>query len=301
MVLAAPERYAAVLMDVQMPEMDGLAATQALRRDARLHNLPIIAMTANAMKTDLDACLLAGMNDCITKPIDRKALLQTLRRWVPARRKPRHGDDAPTRLSDHGPRLEGIDVAGSLERLGLEFESFKRMLIRFADGQGATLDALRSAVASSDRTAAAAHAHAIAGSSGNLGADTLRAAAKALERAGREGSQDLTSLLADVEAAAAVVLRSIDTLRGAGEPVGPKRERPSVPAAARSALERLQAALGDFDLSAAGSALTDLENVAMPGAASELARLRNHVDNYEYDEAGALATRLLAQIGSEVS
>jgi hypothetical protein len=90
-------------------------------------------------------------------------------------------------------------------------------------------------------------------------------------------------------------------LRGAGEPVGPKRERPSVPAAARSALERLQAALGDFDLSAAGSALTDLENVAMPGAASELARLRNHVDNYEYDEAGALATRLLAQIGSEVS
>jgi hypothetical protein len=64
-------------------------------------------------------------------------------------------------------------------------------------------------------------------------------------------------------------------------------------------LERLQTALGDYDLSAASSALADLDRAAMPGPAAEMTQLRNHVDSYEYDEARALATRLLEQIGSE--
>src|SRR6187200_3520813 len=86
MVKAAPDRYAAVLMDVQMPEMDGLAATRAIRDIPMPRRLPILAMTANAMKADLDACLAAGMDDHVTKPIERKALLDTLRRWLPPRK-----------------------------------------------------------------------------------------------------------------------------------------------------------------------------------------------------------------------
>ena len=199
MVRAARGKYAAVLMDMQMPEMDGLAATRAIREDPTLHDLPIIAMTANAMKADLDACLAAGMNDHIIKPIDRKALLQTLRRWLPAPQEHRADTDpgasktaaafSPEPVAavpDGSPRLEGIDVAGSLARLGLDFETLRRMLVRFADSQGATIDALRAAVASGDSAAAAKHAHAIAGAAGNLGAEGLHAAAKALERAGRE-------------------------------------------------------------------------------------------------------------------
>jgi two-component system, sensor histidine kinase and response regulator len=302
MVGAARGKYAAVLMDVQMPEMDGLAATRAMRSDPTLHDLPIIAMTANAMKADLDACLAAGMDDHITKPIERKALLQTLRRWLPTRHTPLGSPSLPGSagaVMDDSPRLEGIDVPGSLERLGLEFETFQRMLVRFADGQGAMLDALRAAVASGDSAAVARHAHTIAGASGNLGAGALHAAAKALERAGREGSKDLAQLLADLEARAAVVFRSIDTLRGASVPVATERGQVLVPLAARAALERLEVALGDFDVSSASSALADLE-VAMPGAVSDLARLRYHLDLYEYEEARVLATRLLGQIGSEV-
>ena len=85
MAHAAPTKYEAILMDMQMPELDGLAATRALRADPRFKTVPIIAMTANAMKVDLDACLAAGMNDHVTKPIDRRTLLATLRRWLPAR------------------------------------------------------------------------------------------------------------------------------------------------------------------------------------------------------------------------
>ncbi len=310
MIRAARGKYAAVLMDMQMPEMDGLAATRAIREDPTLHDLPIIAMTANAMKADLDACLAAGMNDHIIKPIDRKALVQTLRRWLPAPQEHRADTDRDASrtaaafspepvaaVPDGSPGLDGIDVTGSLKRLGLEFESLQRMLVRFADSQGATLDALRAAVASSDSAAVARQAHAIAGAAGNLGADALHAAAKALERAGRENSGNLAQLLTQLDAEAAVVFRSIDTLREARAAVPSEPTQVFVPADARAVLERLQAALRDYDLSAASAALDDLDGLAMPGsAAGDLVRLRNRVDSYEYDEARVLATRLLEQI-----
>jgi HPt (histidine-containing phosphotransfer) domain-containing protein len=161
------------------------------------------------------------------------------------------------------------------------------------------LEALRTAVASNDGAAAARHAHAIAGASGNLGADALRAAAKALERAGRDGRTDLAALFDDLETRATVVFRSIDTLRDSRASASIEPGQILVPPAARRPLERLQSALGDYDSSAASTALAELGLVAMPGAAAgELARLRQHIDGYEYEEARALATRLLGQIGS---
>jgi PAS domain S-box-containing protein len=303
MARSARGKYAAVLMDVQMPEMDGLTATRAMRSDPTLHGLPIIAMTANAMKADLDACRAAGMDDHITKPIERKALLETLRRWLPARQAqvtPHPVAGSAGAVADGVPILEGIDVPGSLDRLGLELETFQRMLIRFADGQAAMLDALRAAVAAGDSPEVARHAHTIAGASGNLGANALYTSARALERAGREGSTDLSRFLADVEACAAVVSRSVDTLRRTSVPDATTREPVLVPPSARPVLERLQTALGDFDVSSASIALADLEGIAMPGAVSDVIRLRIHLDGYEYDEARVLATRLLGQITSEV-
>ena len=302
MVKAAPDRYAAVLMDVQMPEMDGLAATRAIRDIPMPRRLPILAMTANAMKGDLDACLAAGMDDHVTKPIERKSLLQTLRRWLPAR-SPFSEDVTPgPRLPTGGdmPTLEGIDVAGSLERLGLELESLQRMLVKFADGKSAMFDPLRAALAAGDSEAVAKHAHAIAGAAGNLGANALHAAAKALERAGRNGDKDLAALASDLETRATVVFRSIDTLRKAAPPAAAEPGQLSVPAEAWTALTRLQTALGDFDLSASTSALAELDGIAMPDAAHVMTQLRRHIDNYEYDEARVIATRLLEQIGSQV-
>jgi len=99
-----------------------------------------------------------------------------------------------------------------------------------------------------------------------------------------------------------VVFRSIDTLRRVEAPApagsaAPEGARPFDAAGVRAALERLQAALGDFDLSAATSALVELEGVALPGgAAAELETLRRHVEAYEYDEARSVAERLVAQV-----
>ena len=314
MVRAARGRYAAVLMDMQMPEMDGLAATRALREDPTLHDLPIIAMTANAMKADLDACLAAGMNDHITKPIDRKALLQTLRRWLPARQEHRADTDpgasrtaaasspAPVAaVLDGSPRLEGIDVAGSLARLGLEFETLPADARQVRGQPGC--DARRVAGCRRLRRQRRGCKTCPRHRRGIRQSWRRRAFMRQPRRSSARAAQatgDLAHLLADLEARAAVVFRSIDTLRGTIAPVATEPGQVLVPAAARAALERLQAALGDFDLSAASSALADLDRIAMPGSAGDLARLRNHVDSYEYEEARVLATRLLEQIGSEV-
>jgi two-component system, sensor histidine kinase and response regulator len=298
MAQAAPAKYAAILMDMQMPELDGLEATRALRADRRFATVPIIAMTANAMKSDLDACLAAGMNDHVTKPIDRKVLVATLRRWLPARPA---GRAATTTLPPSEPQpggdLAGVDVAGTLQRLGIGRASLERMLIRFADGQTETLAALRAAVVAGESGTAARHAHAIAGAAGNLGADALRAAAKSLETAGREGRTDLSALLADVEGCAAAVFASIETLRPAGHISAESRSAPFDRAAAGAALDRLTVALDAYDLSAASGALADLGSAGLPDwAGADLGRLRDSVDGYDYDEARGIAARLRARV-----
>jgi signal transduction histidine kinase/CheY-like chemotaxis protein/HPt (histidine-containing phosphotransfer) domain-containing protein len=300
MAQAAPTRYAAILMDMQMPELDGLGATRVLRADPRVARLPIIAMTANAMKADLDACLAAGMNDHVTKPIDRKALVATLRRWLPVREaqpSPPVATPAPPVGPEHG--LEGIDVTGTLQRLGIERATLDRMLLRFADGQRPTLAALRAAVVAGDSADSARHAHAIAGAAGNLGADALRDAAKALERAGREGRTDLSALLTDVEERAAVAFASIETLRPKTEIAADAEARSFNRSVAGAALERLTVALDSYDLSAATGALSELGSAGCPAwAAVDLGLLRSSVDGYDYEKARGIAARLLARVNS---
>jgi CheY-like chemotaxis protein len=81
---AARKTYALILMDMQMPEMDGLEATRAIRSaEGSNQHRPIVGLTANAMQSDLDACRAAGMNDVLTKPIDRKLLAVCMNHWAP--------------------------------------------------------------------------------------------------------------------------------------------------------------------------------------------------------------------------
>jgi signal transduction histidine kinase/CheY-like chemotaxis protein/HPt (histidine-containing phosphotransfer) domain-containing protein len=311
---ADPAKYAAILMDMQMPELDGLGATRALRADPRFATIPIIAMTANAMKADLDACLAAGMNDHVTKPIDRKLLIAALRRWLPravvtsaAQQKPvspgQETVSSPPVTSAAGATatahvLEGIDMDGAIERLAIDRPTLERMLVRFAGGLEGSLAALRTAVRDGDGPAAASQAHAIAGSAGNLGANALRSAAKALEHAGREGRTDLAALLVDVEQQAAIVSHSIASLRPADRLAGAER-RPFDRTVAGAALERLTVALDAYDLSSVNGALVDLGASGLAAwAADDIGRLRHSVDGYEYDEARGIAASLLERVRS---
>jgi len=305
MARANPGRYAGILMDMQMPEMDGLEATRVLRADPAFRQIPIIAMTANAMKADLDACLAAGMNDHIIKPIERKALVATLGRWFPKAAAPEEQQAAgsgqqavhDTEAREGPPSLDGINVDGAMARLGLGFDSLKKMLLRFAEGQGRTLDDLRAAVGAGDAASSARHAHALAGAAGNLGADALREAAKALETAARDGRSGWADLFGTVEERAAIVFRSLGTLRSAqAVEVAPSQVFPVDPAQLREALVRLQAALAASDPTATEQALAGLGG-GVPGAlAADVGRMRRLADDYQFDEAGAIVSRLLDSI-----
>jgi two-component system, sensor histidine kinase and response regulator len=193
--------------------------------------------------------------------------------------------------------LEGLDVNGTVQRLGIDRATLEPMLLRFADGQKEILEALRTAVLAGDSAAAARHAHAIAGAAGNFGADGLRSAALALEQAGRAGRTDLAQLFAAVNEQEVVVFRSIGTLRpataGAAEVAAAAFDR----AAAGAALDRLTTALDSYDMSSATGALADLDASGLPRwAPDDLHRLRHFVDEYEYAEARGIASRLLARV-----
>jgi signal transduction histidine kinase/DNA-binding response OmpR family regulator len=291
-------RYAAILMDVQMPEMDGLEATRALRADPLFRDLPIIAMTANVMKQDLDACLEAGMTDYVTKPVEREILAKTLRKWLPATasiavavREQPAGEAIPS-------GLDGIDLEGTTRRLGVSFESLRTMLLRFADGERRTLEDLKRAVTSGDAAATSRYAHAIAGAAGNLGAGPLHEAAKALEQAGRENRAGLSDLLHVVEERARVAFSSIESLRtqAAEKAAPPPEPRPMNLTRLRTALERLRSALEEADPSGSTEALAALDEMGSADAGKELARVRELAAAYDYDEAAGVVGRILKNL-----
>lgn len=241
------------------------------------------------------------MSNHVIKLIDRQTLLQTLRRWLPigTRSEGTTSISPPTPEPPRGrtPSHEGLDITGTLRRLGVDEETLRRMLVRFADGHAPTLDALRAAVGSGDAPAAARHAHGVAGAAGNLGVDRLQAASKALEHAARAGRTDLRMLLVDVEQCATVAFRSIDTMRGDAAPMQTATAGAVDTNAARAAIERLRVALDDSELSAATDALADLTACGVSaGSEAELTRLQDRVAHYAYDEAQVILVRIAEQL-----
>ena len=212
--------YAAVLMDVQMPGIDGLEATRRIRAERAGKPLPIIAMTANAMQGDAEKCLAAGMDDYVSKPINRQTLFETLRRWLPSRAEV--APPAPVETPTVGIDLAGVDVADTVRRLGVDLPTVIELLRGFAPDATAALAALERAAAAGDRDGMRRHAHTLAGAAGNVGATQLARAAKDVERAAGGDADGLDALVPAVSREAAIVLRSIATL-GAPEPPASRR------------------------------------------------------------------------------
>jgi PAS domain S-box-containing protein len=178
--------YDIVLMDMQMPVMDGVAATREIRRNPRFKDLPIVAMTANAMQADRERCLAAGMNDHVAKPIEPEELWKTLLRWI----KPRHSIGVPPKANPlPAPEaglpsgIDGLDMTGGLRRVLGKKPLYLSMLRRFLAGQKSAGISIGEALDAGDWGLAERLVHTLKGVSGNIGAGGLQQAAAALEAA----------------------------------------------------------------------------------------------------------------------
>jgi two-component system sensor histidine kinase/response regulator len=201
----------AVLMDIHMPVLDGWEATRQIRNLPGGGQVPIIALTANAMSGDRQACLAAGMNDHLAKPFDPAGLVETVARWLPG----------PGRKAA-GPLLQGatppaqaspppLDRLAGLRSVGDDAQLYCELLELFAADAPARLGILRAALAQEDQSQIRATAHFLKGSALALGANSLAAAAALLEKRATAGTADDGSGQA-VLMAAESVLRAIPAL-----------------------------------------------------------------------------------------
>ena len=175
-----------ILMDCQMPVMDGYSATRAIRSKRELRNIPIIAMTANAMVGDREKAINAGMNDHIAKPIDVRDMFLTMARWIkPANKtgKIAGATEAIELQVNTIPELAGVDTRKALAALLNNNELYRKMLVKFYDSYGDFRESFLAAMQNADTSAATRFAHSLKGNAGNIGALSVQAMAEQLENA----------------------------------------------------------------------------------------------------------------------
>jgi CheY-like chemotaxis protein/HPt (histidine-containing phosphotransfer) domain-containing protein len=206
------EQFDGVLMDMQMPVMDGVSTTREIRKDPRYAKLPIIALTANVMVSDQNEILAAGMNDHIGKPIDPDHLVATLAKWVhPNRTTETPVPPVPTSATETLPNLPGIDVDASVRRIGGNVTLYYSLLDTFRVNQQQVVSRIREALASNDPITAERLAHTLRGIAGTLGAESLQNQAEILEKNIKHGSfGNVESLLEQIDQEMVSLIAKID-------------------------------------------------------------------------------------------
>ena len=217
--------FDAVLMDLQMPVMDGYEATLLLRKQWPADRLPIIAMTAHARLEERERCLNSGMNDHLAKPVYPERLYACLMQWVRPGSTPETpvadshrlepSESQPNPFDTLPDTLPGLDIVAGLTLLGGNTALYRKLVIDFGRSQGDRTDRIKDALAAGELKRARDGAHALKGVAGNIGATTLHQVAGDLETACATGAADLAGrLFAAVEMRVAEIMTAATLLSG---------------------------------------------------------------------------------------
>ncbi|HZX32657.1 MAG TPA: response regulator [Rhodocyclaceae bacterium] len=196
---ARRQTYDLILMDMQMPVMDGLEATRIIRTLPGYADTPILALTANAFDEDREQCLRAGMTDHVSKPVNAEVLFEKLLHWLPRHSLPREVAAVPTTAApsagedDRMARLAGVpglDARAGLQSLNLSTDTYLRLLRLFADNHAGDAARLRTQLDAREPAEACRIAHSLKGAAASLGLTAISGTAAAIEAVLREGKSE---------------------------------------------------------------------------------------------------------------
>jgi PAS domain S-box-containing protein len=284
-----PPPFDVVLMDLQMPKMDGYQATAKLRAEPRLATLPIIAMTAHATLEERQRCIAAGMNDHISKPIDPANLFETVGRFYQAKNPaaPVKPAEATAPHASNGlPEIEGLDVKDGLSRVMGNEKLYLKLLRQFAEQQGPAPGQIAEALALGDAVLAERLAHTLKGVAGNIGAKLVHVASSDLEKLIKEranateietGRQKVSAVLDPLLARLQTALNT-----AAPQPAAQSAAAPASPEQITEAATELKRLLAESDPGAADFINTNRPVLLhlFPGGA--LAEFEKAVQNYDF-------------------
>ena len=293
-----PGTFDIVLMDLQMPIMDGYEATKRIREDDRFMNLPIIAMTADAMSGVREKVIEAGMNDYVTKPIDLDQLYGALAKWIklgPSSNK----SDTTTDIKEEEvfPDLPGIDITDGLKRVGGSKDFYRKLLLKFADSYHGFEKELRNLLSAGDIETATRNAHSLKGVAGNLGATELFKWAGDLEIVLKDNRVDsLDDNISKVSTTLSEVLESISKFENRTSNLTPSIVVKSVDFSKLKKLTESLIILIEEDMSDAMDKLDELGELLMSTELEgEYQKIADYLDNFDVDAAKEKLEKLISK------
>jgi signal transduction histidine kinase/DNA-binding response OmpR family regulator len=306
--MVTEHNYDLVLMDMQMPVMDGLAATRAIRLKPQFRSLPIIAMTANVMESDRERCSAAGMNDHLAKPIDPEALFAAMLRWINPRADATVTAKAPPETAAATARspesagaaetaalhIEGVDTQSALRRTGGNPKRYEMLLRKFAES--ASVQEIRVSQAAGDTDTAARAAHSLKGAAANLGATALANSAAEVETAIKAG-QSSQPLLDTLETKLRTVVQAIRSALPNEQAAPSAGAATADPASVAAPLRKLTKLLASDDGDAADFILEAQPDLAKVLTGSEITSLRDFVSNYDFRGALKCVSEITGRLG----
>ncbi len=300
--MARSNEYDIVLMDIQMPDLDGLSATRLIREDDGIKNLPVVAMTAHTIAGDREKSLNAGMNDHVTKPIDPDELYDALLRWIEPKER-----QAPkpkrARVEDYmlePPEIAGVDVRAGLRTVGGNVKLYRSLLRDFHRDYSELVPDLQARLKSGDYQAVQAATHTMKGVAGNIGARKLYDAAASVESKLKEGrNSEAEEAFPEFAQAFGELMVNLEPLarEEAGllpEPAGADMEK------AGELMPRLARLLQTDDSLAEDLVPELIEALRGAGVDDELRAIQESVEDLEYQEALASLESAATKLGFEL-